>query len=930
MTINFSNSLTGLSLLTGSNAFTAFPEVLYESRAVRQAKAQFTLDPTTPPWKEEQPDVPLSTQVSNVKAMRTIIDKASSGADALPEDVQTAFIAYKALERLRVLAESASAKTTSDAQRKSMQTVFAKGLEDLQTFLASAPSSQVNLAFGQTARSIRTAATSVPDQYATKGAGVVKGRTDALPGLAGNEKIQITLSKTGGSDVVTVDLSQGPQPPTLDSIAGAFNAAIAAIPTLKADGTPLLDAQGNPVPKWTARFAVEKNGDKWGLALKTPTGRERVTLDQIGAKDALVVAVGQTPLDAPTTTKVFRLDDPAGDATRKAMATLSALDREATEQAKLGGDATKITTVVTGPDGKDKTETTETFDVHASTDAAAVVTDAAGNSYVVGTTSGDLGNYHSDGDDNLFLTKMDGEGKIIWQRSLGAGGSSSGAAISLAPDGSIVVAGTVNGSFNSTSSSGSFNNISSDGDMLVAKFNAAGDEQFSTLVRAAGSDAAKAVAVGADGSIFVGGRAASGGGDAFVARIDTSGRISERRTIAATGSQSINALAIDGEGNLLALMSNGSEAEVRKLDADSLATDLGSFDLGLADARALVVADDGTIAVGGATSTTLNGAQVNATAGGRDGFVTRLDADLSNARTTYLATAQEDQVDSLTFMNGDIYVGGRTKGDLGGTRAGATDGFVARLSLDTGAVSNVKQFGVPLLRTEPVRVAAAEGGATNLSALGFGRGTINAEASEKLTTQTGLRAGDSFYLRVNDGALRKVTITANDTLTTLGDRIRGITGSRANITTPKSGETRSLRIDAKEGNSIELLAGPGDTDALAKLGIGPQRLYTPPKTSDSAPKVRPGGSFGLDLSEGLNLSTVDSAKVAMKQLEAAISMSQTAYRSLYWDDGKANLVDGVKNTMTGTQSTARETAMLKNYQAALSRLAAGTPTSFGF
>lgn len=921
MTINFSNSLTGLSLLTGANVFNTFADVSYETKAVRQAKAQFTLDPTTPPWKEVQPELSLSTKVSNIKAMRTIIDKAKTGSDALPDDVQTAFTAYKALERLRVLAESASAKTSSDSQRKSMEAAFAKGLDDLRTFLGSAASDQVKLAFGQPARSLKTAAISAPDPYVTKGNGVVTGRTDALPGLAGNEKIQITLAKTTGSDIVTVDLSTGPQPPTLDSVAAMFNAAITAIPARNTDGTPRLDSEGNPVPKYTARFAVEKNGDKWGLELKTPTGKERVTLDQIGAKDALVVAMGQTPLDAPTTTKVFRLDDPTGGATQKAMATISALDRQATEQAKLSGDSTKVTTVVTGPDGKDKTQTTESFDVHASTDAAAVVTDSAGNSYIVGTTSGDLGNNHSDGDDNLFLTKLDGEGKIVWQRSLGAGGSSSGAAVSIAPDGGIVVAGTVNGSFNTSNS---------DGDMVVAKFNAAGDEQFSTLVRASGADTAKAVAVGADGSVFVGGRAASGGGDATITRIDAAGRIAERRTIAATGDQSVKALAIDGDGNVLALMSNGAQSELRKLGGTSLSTDLATYNLGTADARVVGVADDGTIVVGGATNAALAGTQVNATGGGRDGFVVRLDGDLANPRVTYLASAQEDQVDSLTFMNGDIYVGGRTKGDLGATRTGATDGFVARIGVDTGAVENVRQFGVPLLRTEPVRVAAAEGGATSLSALGFGRGTINAESSEKVTTHTGLRAGDSFYIRVNEGVQRKITITADDTLTSLADRIRAVTGSKANITTPRSGDTRTLRIDLKEGNSIQLLAGPEDSDALTKLGIGAQRLYASPKTSDDAPRVRPGGSYGLGLTEALNVSTQDNAKVALKQLQAAISMSQTAYRSLYWDDTKAQLVDGVKNTATGSQSTARETAMLKNYQAALTRLSAGTPTSYGF
>ena len=94
--------------------------------------------------------------------------------------------------------------------------------------------------------------------------------------------------------------------------------------------------------------------------------------------------------------------------------------------------------------------------------------------------------------------------------------------------------------------------------------------------------------------------------------------------------------------------------------------------------------------------------------------------------------------------------------------------------------------------------------------------------------------------------------------------------------------------------------------------------------------MRPGGNFGMDLSDALSLATLDNAKVAMKKVEEAISMTQTAYRSLYWDDGKAQMVDGVKNTATGTKSTARESAQLANYQAALNRLNSGASPTLGF
>ena len=899
-------------MLTGTDSFSSFAPITYESKAVRTAKAQFTLDPTTPPWKDGTTPPPLSTQVSQITAMKTIIDQAGLTSDTLTDDVQTSFTTYKALDRLRALAEAATSTTASAAQRAALQKTFAKGLADLQSYLTNAPSDLLGISFAQPSTTVKSSPIAAANLYEVQGDGLVANRADPLPGLTGQEKFSVGLTRPGSTENLTVDLSQGPQPPTIDSVVNQLNAAITTTPALDVNGNPRLDNKGNIVSKWSVRFVAEKDGDKWAIKLDSPDGLEQVALDQIGAKDAIVVATGQTALDAPTATQVFRFDDPAGGNTRTAMGTISALDRQATDKAVLAGRTTTTTSVKTEFDGTKTTTKTTTSDVYANTDAAAVVTDAQGNSYVVGTTKGDLGANRSDGDDNLFLTKLDGDGNVVWQRSLGASGSSNGAAVSLAPDGSIVVAGTVNGTFNGATT---------DGDMVVAKYAANGDEKFSTVVRSTGEDAAKAVAVGADGSVYVGGKVAgAGGSDAFVARIDTTGKLAERRTITGAGSDAINGLAVDGSGNVLALVTQNGVAQVRKLQANSLTTELGSIDLGTADARAIAVAADGTIAVGGAASGALNGAQVNAISGSRDGFVTRIDAGLGSASTTYLGSSADDQVDSIAFMGNDLYAGGRTTGDFGAPRRGPTDGFVSRIDAATGTIQTTNQFGQSLLRTEPVRISADVGGASAVSALGFGRGTINPQASPNLTTQMGLRPGDTFSVVVDGGTVRKITIAADDTMKTLADRIRGITGSKATISTPTVDGKQTLSIVMKAGHDMQLLAGPTGTDALAKLGMDPQRIASQLPVSDSAPKVRPGGSYGLGLSEALDISTLDDAKVAFGKIKDAISMSQTAYRSLYWDDAKATMVDGVKNTATGTQSTAIEQAQLANYTAALNRL----------
>jgi hypothetical protein len=616
---NLSGSLIGLSMLTGSNSFLSFASTgtttSADTRAVRQAKALFTTPATTAPWKLAASTTPVSTQVSLIQSMKTIIDKPATGKDAVPNDVQTAFTTYKALDRLRLLAETASATTTSSSQRTVLQTAFAKGLDDLQGYLSTAPSDLLTLAFGQPARRAESVAMISPATLTATtvaGNGVATARDAPLAGLTGTEQFRVNLSKSSGSDSLVVDLSGTPQPPTLDSVATAINAAIAAVPARDTSGNVVLDTNGVPEQRWSGvSFTPTKSNGKWGLTLNT-NGLEKVSLDQVSARDAVMVATGVTGLDFPTATRVMRIGDAAGAMTRQTVGSIAGVDSVATQQAALAAEAKPASTTSTST-----TTATTPANVLAPTTASGIATDAAGFSYMVGTSSGDLGSNLSDGNDDLMLVKLDSEGKQVWQRSLGATGSAQGAAVTIAPDGGIVVAGTVTGNLDGTNS---------DGDMMVAKFDANGDEKFTKLVRATGADSASAVAVGADGSIFVGGRASTGDGDAFVARFS-------------------------------------------------------------------------------ATTGAMPGTQVNATGDGRDGFVARIDSSLSTSQVTYLATAGDDQVDSVSFLNGDIYAGGRTTGNLGGQRSGTVDGFVTRLDAASGAVENTSQFGQPSLRTEPVRGA---------------------------------------------------------------------------------------------------------------------------------------------------------------------------------------------------------------------------------
>lgn len=889
--MNINSGLAGLTLLGADTSWysTSGAGLTVESKAVREAKAQFTLPETTPPWREAGSSGSISTQIAAIRRLATIIDKPLSGVRALPTDVQSAFTTWKALDRLNVLATTAAKPGLSATERGQLASTFAKGMADLQTYMGTAPSDKLELSFGQPVR--RAESTVVAPgtgglTVSVSGKGVVAKRDDVLSQMSGTERFRVTLERGSSVDTVVIDLGSLPEPPTLDSVANLVNQAIANIPMRDAAGDVMLNPDGTPVPKWKVTFEPKKTEeDGWTMGINRQ-GLESVSIDQVDAPDALIVATGRTGLETPTAARVLRIDDPEAAMTNKTLATIEAKDRLTTKA------------------------------VATTTDA--VATDADGFAYVVGTASGDLDELRAAGTQDLYLTKMDSVGNVVWQRALGAADSASGAAVTVAQNGDVVVAGTVSGNFGGTNA---------DADMLVARFANNGDEMFASRIRSSGDDRATSIAIADDGAILVGGRAAQGGGDAFVARLSGTGAVTQRVKLPGTsGDESITAMAMTADGRLAALTKEGATSKLRFLDPASPGTVLDTIDLGAADARAIAIAPDGSIAIGGTTLSALPGTQVNGIAGGRDGFVTRLAADGTGMATTYLGTAGNEQVDSLAFNNGKLYVGGRTTGDLGSTRIGPTDGFVARIDPSSGGVEKVSQFGQPTLRTEPVRVAASDGGSSKVDALGLGRGVATPDGSLRLTTGSTLREGDTFQMRVAGGPLRTITIAKEETLASLADKVRKITGSKALVTTPKKDDGAMLRVAPKAGIDIEFIAGPNGRDALEKLGLPAARVSGMDPIEKNAPRVRPGGSFGLGLDPSLSIADTKAATATLAKLKSALSVAQTGYRSLYWDDGKQALVEGARKG----GSTAREQAQMANYQAALSRLASGPSTSIGF
>ncbi len=858
---SLANSLAGLSLLTGTNFGGLGGSTRVESRAVRAARANYTLAPITPVWRMGL----TPPSAAAVLARPSLIDKPATGR--WPADVATAFTAYRALEQLRVLA---TAGVNGAGDPGSLDGRFAQGLGELERWMAGATGDQLTLSFGRALR--RADSLALPAKVASeiRAEPVAAARDAPLAGLNGDERFTLKLVRPGATDTVSVDLATLAQPPRLDTIANAFNQAIAALPMLGIDGQPLLNQDGEVLPRYESKFSVVRSGNgKWGLELDSG-GIEEVALRQQDARPALMITATQSIDGAVGPVALSRFDLPADELQRSSLATLSAIDAPATALQRLGKDGKPLSPIA------------------APLGLAASVTDVGGFTYAVGTSSGTVGAQVGDGTDDLVLLKLDSRGQQIWQRSLGTAGSATGLTIKLDPDGKLLVGGTMT------------ENADGEGDLLVARFGSGGEELQFSRVRQIGDEQLQGMAVAGDGTTLLAARRSNG--ELALTRLDAAGRVMERQTLPPTMGSQVRGLAFAPGGDLLLLTQSGSDALLQRYAGGSLAAPPQETRLANLTASSLAVSADGRVAVGGSQ--------------GSDGAVALIDGNAT--RWAALAGTGRERVDQMLFRGDDLFVAGRTDGVLGAAKSGLTDAFVARIDVASGAVEQVRQWGRGGTHAGPVAMTLAQSADSAVHRLGFRDGTLNPAQSDKLADVTSLRPGDRFGLRVNGGKIRTITIEANETAAAFAERVGRLIGrSAGKVSVTSSGGAPQLRFEPKAGQRIDLLSGPEGSDALPKLGLGPGQLITPPLFDSKAPRVKPGGHYGLDLAQGLSLRDKASARAALGRVDNAISTVQAGFRSLYWDDTKAALADGPRRGGTVSPYLGQQ---LERYRDALSRL----------
>ncbi len=807
-----------------------------------------------------------------------------------PEDQKKLFALHQALKKLWAIAGEAAGKTTTDMRRGFLDRRFQEGLTQVQDFMATATFTDLSLTFAKL-RETAEAANVIPRGEDVFKTGVLHdGAFDAeVDGFLGDRRFSLSVRKSNETVVVNIDLADmGATPRTLDNVADHINAELSAAG---------LNTRFKRVEIGTPDDNGVIPGDRFGFKIEG-VSIERLTFTAADSTAALVLAgtSGRDTDTAATAGQITRLTD-LGQA---APATGLSARVEAAESAETGLAITSAKV------------------------------DANGFLYALAETDAGLdGGPTLRGDKDLVLIKYDSAGRKVWARTLGAAGEATGAKLAVTAAGEVVVAGTVRGALGDSIDRGG-------ADAFVAKYAANGSEIFLSRFGGALDEHADAVTVAADGTVYVAGRTATslngtahgGGDDAYVRAFDAAGAALWTRQFGGGDQERATALAVADDGGLLVASVENGDGFLRKFSsADGSSAALWEHAFGTLDQGTISgLAVDGTsIYVAGAARSGLALAgPVVAHAGARDAFLARFEDGASPSQTfaTFLGSDAEDVATDIAVAGGAVYLSGRTDGALpgGGGLAGTRDAFAAKFDAASGALAWTQQISGRDGRSTAAALALDPGHSATLKAFGLPRGEIVYQDSRNVVDRTAARAGDYFYVRVDGGAKRKVSISAGDSLRALTFKINAalLLDGDASVKRASGGDV--LRIAPKPGVSVELIAGDAGRDLLAALGLAPGRIEKPAKADpdgDAEEALR----YGLELTGTLRVGAKSAAAVAVDALGKAMTTLREAYRDLTHDPAlKELLKSGAKTT---GQAPAYMTAKIANYQEALARLGGG-------
>ncbi|MFZ4123907.1 MAG: SBBP repeat-containing protein [Candidatus Planktophila sp.] len=204
-----------------------------------------------------------------------------------------------------------------------------------------------------------------------------------------------------------------------------------------------------------------------------------------------------------------------------------------------------------------------------------IAVDSGGNIYTTGHFRGTVdfdpgagtSNLTSAGATDVFVSKLDSAGDLIWAKSFGGGVGNLAYSIAVDGSGNIYTTGYFRGTADFDPGEGTFNLTNAgSGDAFVSKLNSAGDFLWAKRFGGTQSDRAYSIAVDSSGNVYTTGYfqatvdfdpgagtsnlTSAGATDAFVSKLDSAGDFLWAKRFGGTQSERAYSIAVDGSGNV--------------------------------------------------------------------------------------------------------------------------------------------------------------------------------------------------------------------------------------------------------------------------------------------------------------------------------------------------------------------------------------------
>lgn len=197
--------------------------------------------------------------------------------------------------------------------------------------------------------------------------------------------------------------------------------------------------------------------------------------------------------------------------------------------------------------------------VDVDAEGAALVTGIFTGPFTLGTEALTYGNT------DIFLTKVSATGDVVWARDIGGGAVDQVADLALAPNGDAVFTGWYDGT--TTIGDTTLSNANSSWDAFLARYTADGAPVWAMKFAGDGDNEGLGVAVGATGDLYVCGvyeewfalSSVYGlSGNAFLAKLDGDGDVTWSFGVGGPQYDGASAVAVDADGNVFITGSVGS------------------------------------------------------------------------------------------------------------------------------------------------------------------------------------------------------------------------------------------------------------------------------------------------------------------------------------------------------------------------------------